>query len=62
MVHDSIRKAGVGDPVTDEAWMKELKGAAASAFLGELLVPLLLFICCIKSFTSCFRRCRDSEW
>ncbi|KAF8545559.1 cytochrome P450, partial [Imleria badia] len=34
MVHDSIGKVGLGDAVTDEAWLKDLKGAAASAFLG----------------------------
>lgn len=41
MVHDSIQKAGLEDAVTDKAWMTELKGAAATAFLGAPFGPLL---------------------
>ncbi|KAF8553335.1 cytochrome P450, partial [Imleria badia] len=32
--HSVKKLVGLGDTVTDEAWLKDLKGAAASAFLG----------------------------
>lgn len=43
MVHDAIQRAELGDLTIGEApesWMQELKGAAATAFLG---VPFSLF-------------------
>ena len=34
MVQDGMRNMGSKGTVPDEAWMRELKGAAATAFLG----------------------------
>lgn len=43
MIRDSIENAGLGDGVTpdaSEAWMIELKNAAATGFLGVSFAPL----------------------
>jgi len=34
MVHDALRNMEEKGTVPDESWMTELKGAAATAFLG----------------------------